>query len=172
MTKLANESEIIRRCKLGDIAAFEELYQFYNKAMYRVARGILSNHEDAEDAIQEAFVRLYKYIKKFRFKSEFSTWMYRVVVNSCYNIARKRPPTAQVELHEGIGVQKHSSIETRLVLEQALVHLPVKTRTCFVLFAIEGFKQYEIAEILNIKVGTVKAQIFAAKRKLRDLMTN
>jgi len=171
LAKLKNETEIIQRCQAGDISAFEEVYHYYSQPMYRLARGILSSHEDAEDAIQEAFARLYRYIKKFRFGSDFSTWFYRVVVNACYDVVRKRSRLDQVEFDDKIDVSQNPSVETRMQLEEALSKLPVKMRTSFVLFAVEGFKQEEIAEILHIKLGTVKAQVFAAKRKLRQIMT-
>jgi RNA polymerase sigma-70 factor (ECF subfamily) len=139
--------------------------------MYHVARGILANHEDAEDALQETFMRLYKYIHRFRFKSAFSTWLYRIAVNTCYDVARRSTPRDAVEFDETWASSEKSSIEARMQLEEALAQLPVKMRTCFVLFAVEGFKQAEIADIVKTKLGTVKAQVYAAKRRLRDLLS-
>jgi len=172
LAKLHDENEIIRRCQQGEIAAFEKIFQHYKQPMYSVARGVLSRHEDAEDALQEAFVRTYRYIAKFQFKSSFSTWLYRIVINTCYDQLRKIRRSKEQNFNEAIDIAEHNtSIETKMNLEQALSMLPKKMRTCFVLFAVQGFKQEEVADIMNTKVGTVKSQVFAAKQKLRQIMT-
>jgi len=125
---------------------------------------MLNNQQDTEDAVQTIFLNLYRSIAKFGFKSRFSTYLFTITRNVCHDIQKQRKV-----INEEFNEAEHASGNT-LPLDQdistAISRLPERTRECFILFAIEGYPQEEIAVILNIKVGTVKAMIYQARQKL------
>ncbi|UCE19373.1 MAG: sigma-70 family RNA polymerase sigma factor [Gemmatimonadota bacterium] len=167
---LENEEVVIRRCQNGEISAFETIYRHYEKPMLSVAYRMLSNKEDAEDALQNAFINLYKKIGQFKFDSAFSTWFYRIVVNACFDKQRKGKSWSHVPLDQVAELSEDLHAEVGHHLQKAIDGLPPKMKACFVLFAVQGFKQREIAEILKMKEGTIKAQVFEAKARLREVM--
>jgi RNA polymerase sigma-70 factor (ECF subfamily) len=163
--KLENEQEIINRCQSGDLRSFKIIYQAYWDGLYRVAYRMLGSREDCEDALQLTFIKLYKAIKKFRGESKLSTYTYRILLNVCHDLNRKRNIEKKSEHEEPIFKPQN---ELQIQLDEAIQSLPIKMRECFILFAVEGFKQDEIAEMLKVTVGTVKAHIFQAKVKLKE----
>jgi RNA polymerase sigma factor (sigma-70 family) len=162
--KLANEQKIIERCQLGDLQAFKMIYQLYRDGLYRTAYRMLGNREDSEDALQMTFVKLYGAINKFRGEAKLSTYIFRILLNVCHDLHRKKKLEESSAYSEPIF---HPQNELQLHLDEAIRALPGKMRACFTLFAIEGFKQNEIAEMLGIKIGSVKSHIFQAKEKLK-----
>jgi RNA polymerase sigma-70 factor (ECF subfamily) len=168
--KLENESEIIARCCEGEIDSFREIYNHFREPLYRVAFRMIGSKEDAEDALQMMFIKLYQNIKQFRGQSKLSTYLYQILLHTCYDLRRSKKIVTNQPLKETDLFYKPQN-ELQLQLEEALQQLPDKMKECFVLFAIEGFKQFEIAEIMGISTGTVKAHIFQAKEKLRDLLS-
>ena len=132
---------------------------------------MLGRREDAEDAVQTAFLRLYRSINKFAFKSRLGTYLFRIMMNVCFDILRKRKP-----VHAQAAVSEDSAHvpgeDLHLQLEEAIAALPERMRACFVLFAVEELKQNEIAEILGLSVGAVKSHIFHAKTKLRAVLAD
>jgi len=167
---LANEDQVVRRCQQGDLQAFESLYRHYETPMLRIAHRLMGNRQDAEDALQNAFVKLYRKVGRYTFRSSFSTWFYRVVVNTCYNMLKADKTRSSVSLEKVAEIAREPQVEIGVHLEDAIACLPPRMKTCFVLFAVEGFKQREIAEILDTREGTVKAQVFAAKSRLREIL--
>ena len=169
--ELENEREIVRRCQEGDLRAFETVYHHFHPSLLGFALRMLGRREDAEDAVQAAFVKLYRSIGRFRFDARFSTYLMRILIHACYDIAevRKKHRMQRLEIPESV---RHSSDDLRLELEEAIGRLPGRMRECFVLFAVEGFPQKEIARMLDLSVGTVKAHIFQAKGKLRTLLSD
>ncbi|MFH1844713.1 MAG: sigma-70 family RNA polymerase sigma factor [bacterium] len=165
---LANEKAVVRRCQQGEIPAFEELYRHYEAPMLFLAFRLTGNRADAEDALQNAFVNLYRKVGQYRFQSAFSTWFHRIVVNACYNKLQDGKRRSQVPLEKAATISREDPTELSLQLQHAIDSLPPRMKTCFVLFAVEGFKQQEVAEILETREGTVKAQVFAAKARLRE----
>lgn len=135
-----------------------------------MAYRMLSNKEDAEEALQNAFINLYRKIGQFQFDSAFSTWFYRIVVNACFDELKKRRHSVGVPLEQAAEVSQQAHTELGHHLQKAIDTLPPKMKACFVLFAVQGFKQREIAEILKMKEGTIKAQIFGAKARLREVL--
>jgi len=158
---------------LIDSAAFEELYRSHGGRMKSVAMNLLGNTSDAEDAVQEAFLKLYRSWGAFKGESLRSTWLYRILVNTCYDIGRRRkrtpepatPDDEQAALEQSAPQSDHT---LRLTIERALVRLPEVQRSVFLLFEVEGFKHREIAEILDIPEGTSKHALFTAKRELQE----
>ena len=161
-----NEKELIRRCQTGDESAFREVCDRHAPRMLQVAEGLLGRREDAEDAVQQAFVRLYERIGSFRGDSTLGTFLYRILVNACHDLRRRRPRAEFVEWGETMNAH-HPDLELRVRLQSAINHLPERMRTCFVLFAVNDMKQSEVAEALGVTVGAVKAHIHQAKAWLR-----
>jgi len=135
-----------------------------------LGRRMLGRQEDAEDAVQTAFLKLYRGVKQFQFSAKFSTYLFRIMMNVCFDLMQKRRGKKERAFEE-IEISHAPHVDLRLQLEEAINALPERMRACFVLFAVEEMKQDEIAEILNLSVGTVKAQIFHAKARLRILLS-
>lgn len=160
-----NENEIVKRCQSGDLHAFELVYQKYRDSLFRVAFRMLKSKEDCEDALQMTFIRLYKSMNNFRSEAKLSTYIFKILSNVCRDFYRKKR-CINTDSQKELIFQPQN--ELQIHLDEAIQMLPDKMRECFILFAIEGFKQFEIAEMLDITVGTVKAHIFRAKEKLKE----
>lgn len=144
------------------------IYEMHSTMLFSIAMRMLRSKEDAEDALQNTFIRLFDNVKNFRFQSKFSTYLTRILINCCYDHLNKRKNDAS-EIDENLpGLLSQTDLS--LSLEKAISLLPLKMRECFILFAVEGFKQKEIADILEISEGTVKAHVSQAKSKLRKLL--
>ncbi len=166
-----NENEIIRRCQKGDVRAFEEIYHHFEHSLYLYALRMLGNDEDARDVVQITFIKLYRSIKRFSFKSRFGSYLFRILINSCYDLIKKRKEET-LSVGGNFEREQDSDQNLKAQLEEAIYSLPLRMRACFVLFAVEGFKQNEIAEMLSISEGAVKAHIFKAKQKLKRLLAD
>lgn len=169
------EWDLVAGCRNGDLSAFEQLYQMHAARMKSIACNLLRNASDAEDAVQETFLKTYRGVANFKGSSSLSTWIYRILVNVCYDLRRRRGRSREIsgettpghELDAPGGVTDHP---LRLTLEACLDRLSPRPRTVFVLFEVEGFRHREIAEILEIPEGTSKNLLFEAKRELRRLI--
>ena len=167
------ENELVEGCRAGDIAAFEKLYERHAPRMKSIALNLLGNVADAEDAVQEAFLKIYRGAKTFRGGAAFSTWAYRVVVNVCYDALRRRktrPAGSSLETPDGrdlLPSSPGSDHPLRLALETSVARLKPKHRAVFLLFEVEGFSHGEIGRILGIPEGTSKTFLFDAKKKLQ-----
>jgi len=140
--------------------------------MKSLALNLLHDVGDAEDAVQEAFLKIYRGAKTFRGGAAFSTWIYRVTVNTCYDTMRRRKsrPAGPLEAGDGresFAVSPGSDHPLRLALEKSVARLNPRQRTVFLLFEVEGFTHGEIARILGIPEGTSKTFLFVAKKKLQ-----
>ncbi len=171
------EAKLVEDCKSGSMAAYEELYNIHGARMRSMARNILLNPADAEDAVQDAFLKIYRSVPGFKGESAFTTWIFRILVNVCYDIARKklrrRPEIQESDLELDLLESLSSDCADhplRLSLEQSLSRLTDRSRTVFLLFEVEGFRHQEIAEIMNIPEGTSKSILFEAKRQLQRLL--
>jgi len=163
-----NEQDLVTRCQNGEIKAFRELYDLHGTMLFSIAMRILGKKEDAEDAMQNAFSKLFRSIQQYRFQAKFNSYLVRILINSCYDIIEKRKqPYEQIEEVE-YSIESYPDL--KMALEKAISWLPLKMRECFILFAVEGFKQSEISEMLEISEGTVKAHIFQAKVKLKEIL--
>lgn len=165
------EKAIVERCKIGEIEAYKILYTRYNRPLFHTAYRMLGNKEDAEDAVQTTFLKVYKSIQKFQYKSKFSTYLFRILMNTCIDIGKKKTKY-KFQSMEKIEYKNFNNpdYEVKMEIDQALEKLPHKQRECFLLFTVADRKQKEIAEILDISIGGVKSNIFQAKSKLRSYL--
>jgi RNA polymerase sigma-70 factor (ECF subfamily) len=161
-----DEERMIERCRAGDLDAYRQVYDRYGQPLLRTATRLLDRPQEAEDAVQETFLKLFRGIHGFRSGARFSTYLFQILHNTCVDTLRKRKPAAaDVTEMDALGIP--SSHELAHSLAQAVDGLPVQMRACFVLFAVEEFSQEEVADILGVSVGTIKASIHRARKKLR-----
>ena len=163
------ERETIEACRRGDLGAYERVFREHHRRLLAVALRMLGERADAEDAVQTTFIRLHRSIGSYRGDAALGTYLMRILINVCHDMLRARKRRLDLRPAEpapGPGP------DLRLQLEEAILSLPERMRACFVLYAVEGFPQKEIAEMLDIREGTVKAQIFQARERLRALLTD
>lgn len=176
------EAQVIEQILKGDINAYEQLVTRYEKSVYNLALRMTDNAEDAADMAQEAFIKAYNSLGSFRGDSKFSVWLYRIVSNVCLDFLRKqsrRPAMSlSVEDDDGEDVQldvpdesmsPESLLERKLTRESVragLARLPEDYRQILLLRELQGLSYDEIAQTLDIGVGTVKSRIFRAREKL------
>ena len=176
-----DEDLLIAQCKAGDEQAFRELFQRYRGWVYNVVLRLLGDCPDVEDVMQEVFVHVVHSLPQYAGRSEFSTWLYRVTVNTCLQKIRKksldtvsleamvrdrRELSAKTERPDR-AVERH---EIEEAVQAALLELPPNLRTAVVLHDIEGLTEEEIAQILKCPRGTVKSRLYHGRRRLRALL--
>ena len=161
----------------GDMASFEEIYKQFSSTVYTIALGITRNRQDAEEATQDVFVKVFRGLKDFRFGSSFNTWLYRITVNTAINVYRKHA------WHKTASLQYDESKDTRMaapdmqrqeVMRQDLEarvgallnNISPEHRSCIVLREIEGLDYKEIAGILSIPLNTVRSRLKRAREAL------
>ncbi|PYV17901.1 MAG: hypothetical protein DMG07_04885 [Acidobacteria bacterium] len=172
-----DDPELLAGCRSRGLPAFERLYRDHGPRMMSIALNLLGNVADAEDVVQDAFLKIFRGGGGFRGRSALSTWIYRILVNSCYDLMRrKKRRREEPELEPEGGERPQASAGApdhplRLALEKSLARLDPRRRSIFLLFEVEGFKHREIAEILNIPEGTSKNLLFEAKRELHRLLS-
>ncbi|WDV47300.1 sigma-70 family RNA polymerase sigma factor [Clostridiaceae bacterium M8S5] len=180
-----NDEMLIKRCQKGDIDAFEILIESYEKIAYNIALKMIKNREDAMDVSQEAFIKVYKSINKFNFQASFSTWLYRIVVNTCIDFLKKEKKDLSIdstiktedgEIKSQIADTKNTPeriLEKKLTRE--LVHNSINElseihKVAIILRDIHGFSYEEIAEITQTGKGTVKSRINRARIALKKII--
>ena len=169
-------AELIERCKLGDRDAHYQLYRLYSRAMYNVAYRIIGREEDAEDALQEAFISGFRNLESYRGDAAFGAWIKRIVVNKAINIAKKRrfesiPDDDRWDVAEADDNAEYKGELTVDRVKHAISRLPDGYRSVLTLYLLEGYDHQEIAEIMEISESTSKSQLNRAKAKLRELLT-
>jgi len=168
------EARLLEECRAGDVSAFERLYELHGARLKSIAANLLGSVTDAEDAVQDCFLKIYRGAASFRGDARFSTWIYRVLVNSCYDMLRhrrRRPVEVRPE-EEGAKTDPELSAPAsdhplRLSLEACVKDLDPRRRAAFLLFAVEGFTHREVGDILGVPEGTSKTLLFEAKRELQ-----
>jgi RNA polymerase sigma-70 factor, ECF subfamily len=179
---LGGDRELVRRAQAEDKEAFEELVRRHQHRVFAVAGGILRQREDVEDIAQQVFVKAYFSLKRFDQRAAFSTWLYKITVNECWDLLRKkkvRPLTYESELSEDQARQLGASDEratrgpdiserlaARQRVQRLLEGLDERDRTMLILKEVEGFAVEEIAEILDLNANTVKVRLFRARRRI------
>jgi len=168
----ASESELAAGCRSRDLAAFEQLYLTHSARLKSVGLHMVGNRQDAEDAVQETFVKAYRSIGGFRGQCEIGTWLCRILINICYDVIRKRrrevdPEEVQVDNRPG----PTREIALKAAIECALKRIHWSRRMVFVLFEIEGLRHSEIAAVLDVPEGTSRAWLVEAKKDLKRLLT-
>jgi RNA polymerase sigma-70 factor (ECF subfamily) len=144
----------------------EELYLTHATRLKSIAFHILRNRQDAEDAVQETFLKLYRGIEGFQGQSEIGTWLCRIAINASYDLARKRKPAEEPAAIPA----RDDRLPLKVALDDALRRIHPRYRMVFLLFEVEGFRHSEIAAILEIPEGTSKAWLFEAKKELKQLL--
>jgi RNA polymerase sigma-70 factor (ECF subfamily) len=175
----AAEEALVRRAQAGDRDAFRSLYQAYQDRVFATAYRIAGDRETAADLTQEVFVKVYEELPGFRFGSRFSTWIYRVAANHAIN---KASETARhTRIHERIARERPTAapasapVRDRFAddrVQAALDGLSLKLRAVTVLRYLEGLSYEEIAETLDLSVGTVKSRLFLAHATLREALND
>lgn len=179
---VTDDRVLVRRAQAGDKEAFEELVRRHQHRVFAVAGGILRNREDVADIAQQAFVKAYFSIKRFDQRAAFSTWLYKITVNECWDLLRKkkvRPLVYESDLSEeqarqvGASAEKlnpgpdvSQRLEARQRVDRLLEVLDERDRLMLILKEVEGFSIEEIAEVLNLNGNTVKVRLFRARRRV------
>ncbi len=166
-----DEREWILAAQRGNQAAFGQLVSRHQRRAYAVARAIVLNHEDAEDAVQEAFLHAYRALDRFRPDQAFGAWLHRIVANAALDLTRRRKVREAEELPETVASPFRDPAEAgnlRQRLRDALAALPPRQRAVIVLHDIEGFKHAEIGTMLGIPEGTARSDLHYARARLRD----
>ena len=173
-----NTKHLILLAQSGDHAAFHKLVALHDERIMILAYQMTKNEKDAEDLYQDVFLKAFKYIKQFEFRSEFYTWLYRITVNTAYNFHRKRSRMHIVDSGPGndydpinwIAAEEKDetpSNEVRTAVKECLNILPKQQRTVFILKHLQKLKIKDIAAIMGVSEGTVKKYLFRAMEKLR-----
>ena len=184
---------LVRRARSGDQRAFSMLVERYQKKVYAVALAMVKDAEEALDVSQEAFVKVHRYLDRFKGDSSFYTWLYRITTNTCIDVLRRRgvtssdsleyDDTVQVDLAEAnlgaLGSQLEASPARTVLrrelaekLEEALQQLPEKHRAILVLRELEGMSYEDLARTLDIPKGTVMSRLFHARSKVQHLLSD
>lgn len=162
----------IRRCLEGDGSAFEPVVVRYQRVLFTVAVRILGNRDDANDAAQNAFVKAYEKLATFDANRRFFSWLYRILVNECINLRRKRHRHEDVGDHESYlaGPASPADVverrETRVRVQAAVLALPMQYREVVVLRHFAGLSYDEIADALGVPASVVKSRLFTARQRL------
>lgn len=179
-SKEISNSELVKKSQLGDRSAFEQLVLRHQELVFSLAYKLTGNREMANDVAQEAFIRAWKAIEKFRGDSTFSTWIYRITVNTAWTLRKKakKHNTLNIdETYEPIVIDEKKDPEMvainsdlSSVLSKALNNLPVEQRIIVELKNIEGRSHKEIADYLDISVTAAKVRLHRAHQKLRQIL--
>ena len=171
------DAALAAACLAGDLHAYERLYRWQGARMRNLARNLLGTQSDAEDAVQETFLKVQRSIASFRGQSSFVTWTFRILVNTCHDLRRSRVRRKEFvpdEREEGATPPEprapggHPSL--KLALERAIANLTPQQRNVFLLYEVEGFHHAEIASMLEITETASKNTLFQAKKNLRQTL--
>jgi RNA polymerase sigma factor, sigma-70 family len=183
-----DEASLVAQARLGDESAFTDLTERYQRNIFRLAQNITQNREDAEDVLQETFLKAYQHLPEFEGHSKFYTWIVRIAVNESLMKLRKRKWDKTVWLDEPVTVgedsvareiavwednpeQRYSQEELREILDKAVNGLAPPYRTVFALRDMEGLSTEETAEALELSIPAVKSRLLRARLQLRDKLT-
>jgi RNA polymerase sigma-70 factor (ECF subfamily) len=173
----SEDAALAAGCQSGDLRAYERLYTLHGSRMKNLARNILGSMVDAEDAVQETFLKVQRSITNFRGQSSFATWTYRILINTCYDARRSRLRKKEVAASDDAeetprpeprAPAAHPTL--RMALERALARLTRHQRDVFLLYEVEGFRHAEIAAMLDTTETASKNTLFQAKKNLREML--
>ena len=188
-TQVPPDAEVVERARKGDHAAFRVLVERYEGRAFRLALRVLRDEEQARDAVQDAFIKVYGSLDRFEGRSGFYTWLYRIVMNQCLDRKRRDKSDREVEWKDEIDSQPSegapplagdpapggpevqvSRLELRRIVAEAIEALPDDARRTIQLREIDGLSYKEIAEALGIPKGTVMSRLHYARRRLQEIL--
>lgn len=178
MTTAARDAELLARVVDGDHEAFNDIMRQHEDRVFSVCLRIMGNRDQALDATQETFLTTFRKAEQFKGDSALGTWIYRIAVNTCYDLLRKQKRKRTDPIPEHLDPADHSaedaveSAALRPELQNALASLPADFRAAVVLSDIEGMGLPDVAEVLDIPVGTVKSRVFRGRRLLAKELGN
>ncbi|HEX3890387.1 MAG TPA: sigma-70 family RNA polymerase sigma factor [Verrucomicrobiae bacterium] len=179
-----HESELVRRARKGDLAAYDDLVKRYQERIYATIYHMTSNHEDANDLAQESFIKAFSALKSFKGGSTFYTWLYRIAVNKTINFLKQRKNRTHMSLNDIDFNAEHDTDLIALIsektprrdaglnelqkkLNEALLKLSEPHRLVVVLHDVQGQSHEEIAEIMDCNIGTVRSRLFYARQQMQ-----
>jgi len=182
---VSDELSLVQAAKKGDVGAFGELVKRYDRNVFRIALHITQNREDAEDVVQDAFLKAYGNLEQFQGQSKFYTWLVRIAVNEALMKLRRRRPERMVSLDQEVQTEEDSiprevadwspnpeqlynQAELKDILGKTIQGLPPSFRTVFVLRDVEGLSTEETAQALELSVPAVKSRLLRARLQLRE----
>jgi len=182
---VSDEMALVQAAKAGDVSAFEQLVRRYDRNIFRIAQHITQNREDAEDVVQDAFLKAFENLEQFQGNSKFYTWLVRIAVNESLMKLRRRRTDRTVSLDEDIETEEDSMPrevadwspnpeqlynqgELNEILGKTINGLPASFRTVFVLRDVEGLSTEETAEALDLSIPAVKSRLLRARLQLRE----
>jgi RNA polymerase sigma-70 factor (ECF subfamily) len=188
MTATSDDLTLVYASRAGDLAAFEELVKRYDSKLLRIVQHIAHNREDAQDIVQEAFLKAFRKLDQFQGNSEFSTWLTRIAINESFMVLRKQRSQREVQIDQNLGTEhgivqmeiadwapnpeeRYGVSEKREILIKALQELHQDLRVVFVLRDIEEFSLEQTAEALHLTVSAVKARSRRARLQLRKILS-
>jgi RNA polymerase sigma-70 factor (ECF subfamily) len=182
------DDELVRRVQAGNNEAFEELVRRYERKVYNITYRLMGNEQDASEALQDAFLRAYRFIGKFQFKSSFFTWLYRIATNVSLSKLRKRDKLRTVSLDQPVteagdltleipdvkyGPEKlMKQRELRAAIQKSVEELPADYRSVVVLRDLEGLSNEEVSKVLRLSVAAVKSRLHRGRLVLREKLAS
>jgi RNA polymerase sigma-70 factor (ECF subfamily) len=173
------DDDLVERCRAGDQSAFAELVDRHKRPVFGLIARLVPDRAQAEDLAQEVFIRVYRGLPYFRGTARLSTWIYRIVVNLCHEARARRRPGASLDETDEHGRKKYEpgahdpayrELEFRDRLEKAMAELPENYRVLVAAHYLDGVKYEDLAEALDLPLGTVKTHLHRAKRQLRRIL--
>jgi RNA polymerase sigma-70 factor (ECF subfamily) len=183
-----DETKLVDAARGGDVGAFEQLVKRYDRNVFRIAQHITQNREDAEDVVQDAFLKAFQNLGQFQGQSKFYTWLVRIAVNEALMRLRRRRPERMVSIDEDVQTEEDSipreiadwspnpeqlynQGELKEILQKTIQGLPESFRTVFILRDVEGLSTEETADALGLSVPAVKSRLLRARLQLRERLT-
>jgi len=184
-----HESELVRRARKGDLAAYDDLVKRYQERIYATIYHMTSNHEDANDLAQDSFIKAFQALKSFKGGSTFYTWLYRIAVNKTINFLKQRKNRQHMSLNDIDFQAEHDPDLVALVsektprreaglselqekLNEALLKLSEPHRLVVVLHDVQGQSHEEIAKVMDCNIGTVRSRLFYARQQLQSYLSD
>jgi RNA polymerase sigma-70 factor (ECF subfamily) len=188
LNEASDELVLVRAAKAGEMRAFEELVKRYDRNVFRIVQHITQNREDAEDVVQDAFLKAYSNLEQFQEQSKFYTWLVRIAVNEALMKLRRRRPERTISLDQDVETeedsmprevadwspnpeQQYTQAELRDILSRTIQGLPAGFRMVFVLRDVEGLSTEETAEALGLSIPAVKSRLLRARLQLRERLS-